>query len=237
MFNCHLFYSWPVEEGPARDGSLRRVALLWLHHNAHIPDEAHRVANQRRHILARDGQRVDKHHNRFESKQLLRRELVGRGHFGAKLLAGPLVAKQPHHCLVVQLKMWPSEQGVHILVQRIPLHLREEGEAELVRHLGVLLDLGDAQLFLNGEGVEEVAAEDERVLGGENGVDPAGGDEEGVALFDDNSATLLHLVSEEDVGLPARQCPLFVFLKRTESSIANQNQGGIDKEYYGIRYR
>ena len=103
-----------------------------------------------------------------------------------------------------------------------------------MRHLGVLLDLGDAQLFLNGEGVEEIAAEDERVLGGENGVDPAGGDEEGVALFDDNSATLLHLVSEEDVGLPARQCPLFVFLKRTESSIANQNQGGIAKKYYGI---
>jgi hypothetical protein len=32
-----------------------------------------------------------------------------------------------------------AQQGVHILVQRVPLHLREEGEAKLVRHLGAIV--------------------------------------------------------------------------------------------------
>ncbi len=113
--------------------------------------------------------------------------------------------------------MWTPEQGVDILIQRIPLHLREEGKAELVRHLGVLFDLRDAQLFLYGEGVEEIAAEDEGVLRGVDSVDPAWGDEEGIAGLDDDAAALLHFVAEEDVRLAAGQRPLFVFLTQKVS--------------------
>ncbi len=95
-----------------------------------------------------------------------------------------------------------------------------------MRHLGVLFDLRDAQLFLYGEGVEEVAAEDERVLRGVDGVDPAWGDEEGVAGFDDDAAAFLHFVAEENVRLAAGQRPLFIFLKqnvREKCSVADPN--------------
>ncbi len=86
-----------------------------------------------------------------------------------------------------------------------------------MRHLRVLFDLRDAQLFLYGEGVEEIAAEDERVLRGVDSVDPAGRDEESVAGFYNDAAALLHFVAEEDVRLAAGQRPLFIFLKQKVS--------------------
>ncbi len=151
----------------------------------------------------------------LETEQLLRRQLIPWRGLAAELLARPLVPKEAHHHrLLLQTEMWTPEQGVDILIQRIPLHLREKRKAELVRHLRVLFDLRDAQLFLYRKGVEEIAAEDERVLRGVDSVDPAWGDEEGVAGLDDNAAALLHFVAKEDVRLAAGQRPLFIFLKQ-----------------------
>ncbi len=149
----------------------------------------------------------------LETEQLLRRQLIARGGLAAELLARPLVPKQAHDRLLLQTEMWTPEQGVDILIQRVPLHLREERKAELVRHLRVLFDLRDAQLFLYGERVEEIAAEDEGVLRGVDGVDPAWGDEESVAGFYNDAAALLHFVAEENVRLAAGQRPFFIFLR------------------------
>ncbi len=87
----------------------------------------------------------------------------------------------PGDGLLVQVEVRPAQQVVDVLVHGEPLQLGEEGEAKLVRHLGHLLDLRHADLLLDGVRVEEVAAEDQRVLRGVDGVDPAGGDEERVA--------------------------------------------------------
>jgi len=48
-------------------------------------------------------------------------------------------------------------------------------------------------LFFDGEGVEKVAAEDERVLGRVDGVDPAGGNEESRSDLQRHHAALFNL--------------------------------------------
>ena len=94
----------------------------------------------------------------------------------------------------LQLQLYLAQQRPHVLVQGVPLQLREEGEPgpirgqnaeistnhsspELSGHLGQLLDLGHAQLLLDGEAVEEVAPEHEAVLGRVHRVDPAAADQ------------------------------------------------------------
>ena len=54
----------------------------------------------------------------------------------------------------------------------MPEELCEEGEPELGGDVGDVLDVGDLQLLLDGERVEEVAAEDDRVGRGVHCVDP-----------------------------------------------------------------
>ena len=81
-----------------------------------------------------------------------------------------------------------------------------------MRHFRMLLNFRDPQLFLNREGVEKIAAKDERVAGCVDRVYPAGGDEQRVAAVQDHAAAFLHHVAEENVGLFARQCPLFICL-------------------------
>ena len=68
-------------------------------------------------------------------------------------------------------------------------------------------------LEVDVEGGEEVSAEDEGVDGGENGVDPAGRDEERLALRDDAPVAHVHLVAEELLALAARRQPALVQLE------------------------
>ena len=58
--------------------------------------------------------------------------------------------------------------------------------------------------------MQEVAPENERVDGGEDGVDPAGGDEDGLALLDDAAVTHVHLVPKEHLTLATRRHPVLI---------------------------
>jgi len=86
-------------------GFLRRAALMRLHNLVLVPKEAHRGHNKRGHILPRHRQCGDKHHDGLEAEELLRRQLMSRRNLAAKLLPRPLVPKEAHHRLIVQLEM------------------------------------------------------------------------------------------------------------------------------------
>jgi hypothetical protein len=73
-----------------------------------------------------------------------------------------------------------------------------------------VLNTGNANLALDPERVQEIAAKNDRVLRSVNRVDPAGGYEEGVADLERDPFTLLDFVSEESFALLARQRPLLV---------------------------
>ena len=76
----------------------------------------------------------------------------------------------------------------------------------------MLLNLCDPQLFLNREGVEKIAAKNERVARCVDRVNPPGGNEQRVAAVQDDAAAFLHHVAEENVGLFAGQRPFFICL-------------------------
>lgn len=64
---------------------------------------------------------------------------------------------------IFALQMRSAQQGEYIFGQYVPQHLGEEGIAEFLRHFGGIFDLGDFQLFKNAEGVQEIAAEHQRL--------------------------------------------------------------------------
>ena len=76
----------------------------------------------------------------------------------------PFLSKQCRHNLLLFFNMSSSKQRPSVLVKSIPLKLIEEGESELCRHLGELLNLRHSELLLDGEAVEEVASKHEAVL-------------------------------------------------------------------------
>ena len=60
----------------------------------------------------------------------------------------------------------------HVPVERVPQELREEGESELGGDVRDVLDVRHLQLLLDGERVQEVAAEHDGVGARVHGVDP-----------------------------------------------------------------
>ena len=70
------------------------------------------------------------------------------------------------------LKVIKSIDSSDSPVEHVPEELCEEGEPELGGDVCDVLDVGDLQLLLDGERVQEVAAEDDRVGRGVHRVDP-----------------------------------------------------------------
>ncbi len=84
----------------------------------------------------------------------------------------------------------------------------------------MLLNFCDSQLFLNREGVEKIAAKNERVARCVDRVNPPGGDEQRVAAVQDDAAAFLHHVAEENVGLFAGQRPFFICLNKEQDKLS-----------------
>ena len=100
--------------------------------------------------------------------------------------------------------MRSPQQGIHVLIQSIPLHLGEERKPVLVRYLCQLFYFCHPQLLLNREGMQKVATKDKRVLGRVDGVDPARWYQECVALVNNHPATFLDNVAEKYIRLFSR---------------------------------
>lgn len=108
---------------------------------------------------------MDVHDYGLQPKDLLGRDVRNIGRVPQALTKSLLLLLRAQeaiaHILILKIEVSLAQQVVDVLVQGVPVQLGEEGKTELLRDFGDLLDLGDSNLFLDGEGVEEVAAKDE----------------------------------------------------------------------------
>ena len=157
------------------------------------------------------------HYNGFEAKNFLSsdvRNVFRILYFFFKVLLLFFTAKKTvSNILILELQLSFAQEVVNVFVQSVPIQLCEEREAELLRNFGDLFDLSDADLLFNGEGVEEISAEDERIRRGVDGVDPSGRDEERVPGFQVDAAAFFDQIAEKDVALLPGERPLLIDLE------------------------